>query len=301
MKRYPAHILATCVVPWKPDFSFDADLFREEVRLLRDNFTRQLYVFGTAGEGYGVSDRQFKQVVEAFLAEMTGAHDCPMVGVISLSLPTIIERIEWCGSVGVREFQISLPCWGALHDREVDIFFRETCGRFPQFKFLHYNLLRSRRVLNGADYARLSMAHGNLVAVKFGGDHNSRIDLLTKSPELQCFFTEPGYAEERDDFECGLLASYSGTDFRLAKTFFNARGAELQELGSRLDLIRQALVDAIGQTAHMDGAYDKLITKTHMPNFPLRLLPPYTSLQDSTKNVETWLKEVRRLTGGSNL
>jgi len=32
---------------------------------------------------------------------------------------------------------------------------------------------------------------------------------------------------------------------------------------------------------HMDGAYDKMLTKLGMlPDFPLRLLPPYQSFDD---------------------
>jgi dihydrodipicolinate synthase/N-acetylneuraminate lyase len=289
MKRYPADILATCVVPWNPDYSFDEETFRQQVRLLRDNLTRRLYVFGTAGEGYAVSDRQFEQIVKAFYAEMMGTHDSPMVGVISLALATVVERIEWSSALGIRDFQISLPCWGALSDHEVDIFFRETCGRFPSCRFLHYNLRRSNRVLTGNDYARLCQAHPNLVAVKFGGDHDTRINMLQNAPELQYFFTEPGYASMRDEFECGLLASYACIDFSLARAFFNARGTHLRKLANKMDRIGQKLRDMVGQAGHMDGAYDKLIIKTHLPDFPLRLLPPYTSLEDlSDELLPSW-------------
>jgi len=50
-----------------------------------------------------------------------------MVGIISLSLSTIIERIGLARDLVFREFQLSLPSWGALNDRELTIFFRETC------------------------------------------------------------------------------------------------------------------------------------------------------------------------------
>jgi hypothetical protein len=285
MKRYPAEILATCVVPWNSDYTFDEELFRRQVRLLRENLTRRLYVFGTAGEGYAVSDRLFEQIVTAFYAEMRGPQEYPMVGVISLALATIIERIEWSASLGVRDFQISFPCWGALTDREVDIFFQETCGRFPDYHFLHYNLARTKRVLTGSEYARLGQAHPNLVAVKFGGDLATRVDMLKKAPQLQYFFTEPGYASMRDEFECGLLASYACTDFTLARAFFDARGSNLRNLAKEMDRIGQTLRDRVGQAGHMDGAYDKLIIKTHLPDFPLRLLPPYTSVEASNSQL----------------
>ena len=35
-----------------------------------------------------------------------------------------------------------------------------------------------------------------------------------------------------------------------------------------------ALRAAVGEKAHIDGAYDKMYVKLHDPAFPLRLLPP---------------------------
>ena len=92
-KRFPSTILATAVIPWDEEYRFQENLFRRQVRLLRDGLTPYIYLFGTAGEGYAVSDQQFDAIVDAFRDEMLpGAH--PMVGVINLSLQTIIERIE---------------------------------------------------------------------------------------------------------------------------------------------------------------------------------------------------------------
>ncbi|MBI2824027.1 MAG: hypothetical protein HYX69_04960 [Planctomycetia bacterium] len=51
MKRYPADILATCVIPWDSEHRFDKDRFVAQVRFLRERLARRLYVFGTAGEG----------------------------------------------------------------------------------------------------------------------------------------------------------------------------------------------------------------------------------------------------------
>jgi hypothetical protein len=281
MKRYPASILATCVVPWRADYSFDKELFRQGLRLLRENLTTRLYLFGTAGEGYAVSDRQFQEIVDAFRSEMAGPEDHSMVGVISLSLSTIIERIEYCRSLGIREFQISLPSWGTLSDREVDIFFQETCGRFQDSRFLHYNLPRAGRLLSGSDYSRLAAAHENLVAVKLaGGDRNARVDILQQAPALQCYFTEAGFASVRDEFECGLLISRAAVNFLRAKRFFAARATELRRLADELIEVGRALHDSVGDSGHIDGAFEKLIMKSNLPQFPLRLLPPYSSADD---------------------
>jgi hypothetical protein len=61
-----AAILATAVVPWTEGFEFDEPVFRRQVHTIARNLTRHIYVFGTAGEGYAVSERQFDQITMAF-------------------------------------------------------------------------------------------------------------------------------------------------------------------------------------------------------------------------------------------
>ena len=281
-KRFPSAILATCPVPWTEAYTFDETLFRTVVRRWRTEVTPYLYIFGTAGEGYAVTDAQFEAITRAFVGEMP-AGTYPMVGVISLSLGTIIERITLGRALGARLFQISLPAWGALTDSEVDHFFRETCGRFPDCQFLHYNLARTKRLLTGTDYARLSQAHPNLVAIKMGGEDTAAMaDVLAKAPALQCFFTDFGYAALRDTQECGFLMALSAVHLGQAKRFFAARGTELAGMLGELRVILHELKSAVGAEAHMDGAYDKLFIKLHEPSFPLRLLPPYTTTSDAT-------------------
>src|SRR5437868_1206654 len=80
MKRYPSCILATCVVPWDEKGNFLEELFRSEVREVLAHGTRHLYLFGTAGEGYAVSDRQFERIVRVFHEEMQAGKGEAMVG-----------------------------------------------------------------------------------------------------------------------------------------------------------------------------------------------------------------------------
>src|SRR5690348_1726119 len=108
MSRFPACILATCVVPWDEQGRFVEPLFVDQIHRLL-HLTPHLYTFGTAGEGYAVDDEQFATITESFVRAMSDGGGQPMVGVISLSLPTILRRIETARLMGVRRFQISLP------------------------------------------------------------------------------------------------------------------------------------------------------------------------------------------------
>lgn len=282
MKRFPAGILCTCVVPWDEQGRFVEPLFVDQVRRMLQ-LTPHLYVFGTAGEGHAVNNRQFRQIVEVFHREMKSAGADAMVGVISLSLPTIIERIEMCREIGVRTFQISLPSWEALSDEEVGAFFRETCGRFLDCRFLHYNLLRAKRLVTPEQYAELAERHPNFVGTKNTTDSIVRLQgLLLKSPDLQHFPGEAGYVFASQIGECGLLASLA-TNAAACREFFEAgRRRDMPTLTARyaeISGIFSELIAAVG--TRIDSAYDKVLWKVQDERFPLRLLPPYTGATDA--------------------
>ena len=274
-------ILATAVVPWNERFEFQEDVFRRQVHTLARDLTRDLYVFGTAGEGYAVTERQFDQITRVFWESAQESKVNPMVGLISLSLPTIMERIQRCHALGYRLFQLSLPCWGALNDREVDGFFAETCGRFPDCQFHHYNLMRTKRLLTSVEYRRLAEAHPNLIAVKNSTTDPAVIaDLMTMTPRLRFYITEFGYAIARKTHDLGLLISLATINPERAKRFVAGtdaqRAADLEELKAVV-----AGLKAVGDKFHIDGAYDKMLYRLTDPTFPLRLLPPYASATEA--------------------
>jgi len=272
-------------VPWTADFIFAEDIFRRWVRHLIAMGIADLYIFGTAGEGYAVTETQFDDITRAFLDETRGEGIQSMVGVISLSLPTIIERIERARAMGARRFQLSLPGWGGLRDAEVDTFFRETCGRFPDCEFLHYNLMRTGRIITGPEYGRLAERHPNLVASKNSTSDEPRLQsLMIEAPQLQHFITEAGYAKAATMGECGLLISIASTNLAQGAQYFRA-GQErdfdvLASMQQELADIAADLGSVVAGGAHMDGAFDKMFCHLHDPEFPLRLLPPYDSVSE---------------------
>ncbi len=286
MKRYPCCLLATCCVPWDEEGHFLEEVFRRQVESMLAQGTQHLYIFGTAGEGYAVSDHQFDQVVRVFHEAMRAGQAEPMVGVISLSLPTIIERIGRARDLGVRQFQLSLPCWGALQERELFEFFNQTCGRFRDCQFLHYNLPRTKRLVTGREYARLAREHPNLVATKNSTDALGRIEeLLLLAPQLQHFLNETGFVHGSLIAECGLLGSLVTLNWRQARLFFEA--GRRRDLTTALPLLHELnalagdLFEVVGAAAHMDGAFDKMFCRLHDHAFPLRMLPPYAGVSEA--------------------
>jgi 4-hydroxy-tetrahydrodipicolinate synthase len=278
--RFKRTVLATCCVPWNNTGGFDAALFRDTIRTLAESGLRDLYVFGTAGEGHAVSDNEFASIAKVFVGEVTAFGGEPMIGVINLSLSTVRERIEMAAELGCRLFQISLPNWDPLNDHELANFFNEICGRYPEYGFMHYNLARSGRVLRGSDYVRLAERHANLIATKYGaGDPEVISGLLVDAPQLRHFFTELGFFSGGAVGPCALLASISASNPSAARDYFeavvagdfDAAAGFCRELSVMLVNLRRA----VGPGPHLDGAYDKIVAKLVDSRFPLRLKPPW--------------------------
>lgn len=281
-KRFPAGIMSTCCIPWDENGHFAEQIFRKNVQHSLQQ-TKLLYVFGTAGEGYAVTDRQYEEIVAVFADEMRRGKAEPMVGIIGLSLGEIIERIQRGRDLGVQQFQISLPSWAALSEKELFSFFRHVCGRFPDCQFMHYNLLRTKRLVTGKEYAHLADEHPNLVATKNCGDSQSHLrSLIEDAPQLQHFLSEAGYVYGSLFGECGILASFI-MNWPKQKALFEAGQrrdvATLVSIQREVDIVLRTLFETIPDN-RIDGSYDKLFEKMYQPEMPLRLLPPYIGTSD---------------------
>jgi len=285
MARYPQAILISCEAPWDENEQLIEDVFRREVRSVLQHFNH-LYVFGTAGEGYAVDTVRFQQVVRIFYEETRGADVHPMVGVIGLSTANIVERIAFAYATGFRVFQISMPAWGALNDTEVMTFFRDVCGAFPDAQFLHYNLPRTKRVLEGADYRRLIDAVPNLVATKnTGGGLDRAAALMTQAGELQHFFGETNFPHGCMYGECSLLSSFGPMSPHKTWALFEAgRKGQMVEMFKLQKEFHDMLYGVLGSVlteGRIDGAYDKMLVRLGgLEEMPLRLLSPYQGFSE---------------------
>ncbi len=283
--RYPPGILATCCIPWDQDFNFDETIFRRAVRSILEH-TPLVYIFGTAGEGYAVNREEYSHIVSVFADEMKKWQADPMVGIIGLSLSEILMRIEIAWELGVKTFQISLPSWDTLNRKETEVFFREVLLSFPGADFFHYNLKRAGRLIMPREYAALSKKYTNFVGAKITTVSTRYFEeLMGLNLPLRFFFTGPGYAHASTLGECGFLISLASCNWKTARLYYEAgRGRDrntLMQLQTELGCLTRELMSCVGTSGHIDGAYDKIFLKIHMPDFPLRLLPPYSYPPDS--------------------
>ncbi len=284
--RYPQAILVSCEIPWGENGELLEAVFRRSVRATLKHFNH-LYIFGTAGEGYAVSQTQFRRIVDIFYEETRGDNIFPMAGLIGMSTPIVLEKLQYAYDRGFRAFQISLPSWGALTDAEVMTFFRDVCGAFPAAQFLHYNLPRAGRVLEAPDYRPLVDALPNLVATKnTGGGHKRAAELVSQVGELQHFLGEGNFLQGCLYGECSLLATFGSLSPHKVKAYFAA--SQAKDFPTMLALQRgfhDMLADlfaALAGESKIDGAYDKLWLRLGgFEQMPLRLLSPYHGFSEA--------------------
>jgi dihydrodipicolinate synthase/N-acetylneuraminate lyase len=283
--RYHQAILVSCEIPWDNQEQLLEDLFRQQVRRTLARGFNNLYIFGTAGEGYAVDAPRFQRIVEIFHEETRGENIFPQVGVIGLSSATVRERIAFAYGLGFRFFQISLPSWGALNDSELLKFFVDVCGAFPEARFLHYNLLRAKRLLTAQDYRRIADAVPNLAATKNTGTTvASTAQLMKLTPEIQHFFGETMFPTASLHGTCSLLSSFAPMFPTRSKELFEyAKTGQIEKLFRFQKEYLDAVEDIIAPLRRkplMDGAYDKVLVRLGGIEMPLRLLSPYESFSE---------------------
>lgn len=288
MARYPSTVMVSIVCPWDDDERLDEANFRGATRhALASGFTH-LYVFGTAGEGYAVDSVRFREVVEVLLDETAGTDAQPMVGVIGLSTANVIERLSVAHGLGARAFQISLPSWSPLADAEVVDYFQAVCGSFPDSRFMHYNTVKSGRLVSGGLYREIVDRVPNLVATKtMTSDLASVASVVRDAPELMHFLTEQSIAYGGLFGEVALLGTFAALaperSWALLEAVRHGRHDEAAGLGSWFERLNHTIFDPLMVDRRVDGAYDKTIEKLSkgMTAFPLRMLSPYRTVTDA--------------------
>lgn len=288
-KRYPATGLGAALIPWNEDFTLNEALFRRGLRNMLAGGLRYIYTFGTAGEGFAVDDDEFFHVNRIFIEELKAAGATPIVGCISLSATHMIHRLRGAYQLGARDFQISFPSWGALTDAEVDIFFHQVCDQFPDCSFMHYNNGgRSKKLLRAKDYVRLAKEIPNLASVKFMNDSlEDVINAVRADCPIQFVLSEYGYGYGCLFGACSMLFSSTSTHLPTAWRLF--RAGQERDIDTIVALekevaISQEILFETCRTPVINAAYDKLYIKATIPEFPMRLYPPYQTFSDQQVN-----------------
>jgi dihydrodipicolinate synthase/N-acetylneuraminate lyase len=286
--------LVSAPLPWDEHGRLMPEPFRAAVRKLLQEQCDGIYLFGTSGEGYAVSDDEFKVIVDLFEVETQGFQGFLQVGCFGISSDQVKVRCEMAADRGIAAVQVTLPFWKELSDGELSRYFEDVCGSFPELSFLLYNNPRNKRRLNGRELAGIAAGVPNLDGTKTGsGSEMDFHELLTEASMLRHFVTESAFPFCHPLGAAGLIPSSNYTRPRFSRSYYEAvtsgdlpRGQELHR-----NIIRFFYETAVPlvRKGYIDGAIDKAYAKIGGMDIPLNMKSPYLPLSEEDY---AWLEEL---------
>ncbi len=286
--------LVSVPIPWNKDGSFLPDMFTKAVNKLIEESCDGLYIFGTSGEGYAVTDNEFTEIVKTFVDATKEFDGFNQVGCFGLSSDQVKNRCEIAVNNGVKNVQITLPFWKELNNAELERYFSDVCRSFPEVSFLLYNNPRNKRRLNGKELQRFHDIAPNLIGAKTGsGSWIDIYELITEAPSLINFVTEASFLFAYDLGNVGLIPSSNYVFPSISKKYYES---VINKDFEKANILHKKILRFFYKTAiplvqkgYIDGAIDKAYAQIGGMEMPLFMKSPYISI--SEKDFE-WLKMV---------
>lgn len=286
--------LVSVPLPLDKTGTFLPDVFRKAIQKLLEEGCDGIYIFGTSGEGYAVSNEEFEIIVSVFADATSKFKGLKQVGCIGLSSEQVIHRCRIVLQHGLKSVQITLPFWKKLNDGELMKYFSEVCGSFPEMSFLLYNNPNNKRKLKGVELEAIHAKNPNLIGAKTGsGSWFDFYELITESPSISHFVTEAAFMFSKGIGAKGLIPSSNYVFPQKSKAYFNAvmtndlvRAQHLHK-----DIMRFFYKTAMPlvERNYIDGAIDKAYAKIGGMDMPLHMKSPYIPLH---KKDYEWLKSI---------
>ena len=289
--------LVSVPIPWDPGERLLADKLRRAIAKLLGEGCDGVYLFGTSGEGYAVTDAEFREIVEIFAEETREAGVFRQVGCFGFSAGQVKERLAMVQAAGVEGAQITLPCWKELTDAELLRYFADVCGAFPDTTFLFYNNPRDKRRLTGKELARAASVAPNLLGAKTGsGTGLDFYEIIAESPMIRHFVTEAAFLFCRPLGAAGLIPSSNYASPPTSRAYYEAVMAGDEAEAARLHrhivaFFAKTAWPLFAKSGYIDGAIDKAYAKIGGMDIPLTMKSPYQRMSDADF---AWLEQVCR-------
>ncbi|MEN8193643.1 MAG: dihydrodipicolinate synthase family protein [Bacteroidota bacterium] len=287
--------LVSVSIPWDKDGVFSSNLFRKAINKLSGESCDGLYLFGTSGEGYSVTDAEYTSIVDVFADATDKFNGFRQVGCFGLSSDQVKNRCRIAVERGIESVQITLPCWKELNDEELKRYFLDVCNSFPELDFLFYNNPQNKRKLKGKELEAIHKIAPNLLGAKTGaGSWIDFYELITESPSLVNFVTEGAFLYSYGlGNNVGLIPSSNYVFPQRSRAYYEAVISNDLDNAHRLhkDIMRFFYKTAIPlvNKGYIDGAIDKAYSKIGDMEMPLYMKSPYIPL--SNEDYE-WLENL---------
>lgn len=280
--------------PWQADGSVDAGIVRELVTRYAAAGLHGAYTTGTDGELHVMEVDELEQLVPPFADAAATAGLPVQVGCGWAHTNGVIERGKIAREYGVGIIQVTLPAWIPLNDDEIIRFYEAIGKALPEPRLIHYNIMRSGRMMNGRDFRRAHAVAPNLAGSKHtGGNISMLAEIIDATPELAHFvvdsdivsgalFGSPGYysfiANISPAFALAMMDACDRGDWPTAANYAKYCLRFFRRwLPMCADINSSA---ALGKIAAAAGVF---------PEMPLFIKEPYTS------GTERHVRELREL------
>jgi dihydrodipicolinate synthase/N-acetylneuraminate lyase len=268
--------------PWQSDGAVDAGIVRELVQRYASAGLHGAYTTGTDGEVHVMEMEELRQLVEPFASTAAEAGLPVQVGCGWSHTNGVIERGRIAREYGIGIIQVTLPSWIPLNDAEIDRFYGAIGDALPELLLIHYNIMRSGRMMNGFDFARAhALAPGLAGSKHTGGNIALLMDIVDATPGMAHFmvdadivtgalFGSPGYysfiANTSPAFALAMMDACARGDWesaaehaKLCRRFFRRWLPMCPDINSSSALAKVATAAGI------------------LPEMPLAIKQPYTS------------------------
>ncbi len=177
--------------PWQADGSVDAGIVRELVQRYASAGLHGAYTTGTDGEVHVMEVNELLQLVEPFAAAAVEARLPAQAGCGWSHTNGVIERGRIASEHGIGIIQVTLPSWIPVNDEELVRFYGAIGDALPDLMLIHYNIMRSGRMMNGADFARAKAVAPGLAGSKHtGGSISLLMDIIDATPGMAHFMVD---------------------------------------------------------------------------------------------------------------
>jgi dihydrodipicolinate synthase/N-acetylneuraminate lyase len=295
-------IWAGLTMSWDEHDAFDEASYRANTEAMCRAGVHGVYTSGSTGEFYALDFDEFRRMVDV-QAEICGRLRMPLqIGCCSDSTRATIRLLEYAaGKPQVGAAQVVIPYWMEVTDRELLQFFQDLYRACPDLPLVHYNIPRSKRFLQGADYLRVLEVAPTLIGVKytFAGSHFGQLqETLLMTPQLAYFVAENLLASGMLLGARGCCSSLVSTDPHFMLTMYDhaahgrwGQALEMQKVAAMFFAEAAAFIEQRGEGT-IDPVFDKgLAVASGCAVGSQRTRAPYLGWSDETvAAMREWLQ-----------
>lgn len=254
----------TLLLPINADDSIDYGRLEMEIDALIAAEVDGIYSNGTAGEFHTQTEAEFDQISQ-LLAEKCNAADMPFQIGASHSVPAImLSRIERTRSLSPSAYQVILPDWVTLTEKETNVFFHKVAAIADPVPMVLYNPHHAKKVLTPHQYTTLKEALPALISIKLlDGDASWYGAMQALSQEIAVFV--PGHhlaTGVAKGLASGAYSNVACIHPQAAQRWWDLMHQDIEE-ALEIEKMIQSFFDAYivpyGREGYSNPALDKLL------------------------------------------